>query len=324
MKKKASPREKPQLHPRNQHRGRYDFTQLIESCSELAPFVKLNIYQDLSIDFFDPEAVKMLNKALLKKYYQIAHWDIPENYLCPPIPGRADYIHHIADLLGRHNQGKIPRGSKIQCLDIGVGANCIYPLIGNHEFGWSFIGADIDPIAIASANKIITENPILQGNIEIRWQKNATDIFQGIILPNERIDLSLCNPPFHTSLAEARAGTQRKIKNLTGKKTNQPVLNFGGQQNELWCEGGEGRFVEEMIHQSKQFEKSCLWFSTLIAKEANLKHVYQTLKKLAAVDVITIPMGQGNKISRIVAWTFQQKEQQQKWMNSRWNNAISS
>ena len=143
--KKNEPfKEKPQLHPRNKHRGRYDFEKLTESNPELAPYVKLNPHNDLSIDFFNPDAVKMLNKALLKQYYDIANWDIPSHYLCPPIPGRADYIHHIADLLGSCNKGNIPSGNKIKCLDIGVGANCIYPLIGNKEYGWSFIGCDID------------------------------------------------------------------------------------------------------------------------------------------------------------------------------------
>jgi len=161
-KKKEYPKEKSSLHPRNRHRERYDFKQLIESCPELAQFVKINIYNDESIDFSDPEAVKMLNKALLKRYYEIDNWNIPQNYLCPPIPGRADYIHHIADLLCSNNYGKIPTGEKIKCLDIGVGANCVYPIIGNKEYGWSFIGSDIDPVAIGSATKIIELNPSLK------------------------------------------------------------------------------------------------------------------------------------------------------------------
>jgi len=114
------------------------------SCPELGVFVKLNDYNDESIDFSNPEAVKMLNTALLKHYYKINHWNIPANYLSPPIPGRADYIHHIAELLGGSNNGKIPTDNKIKCLDIGVGASCVYPIIGNKEYGWSFVGSEID------------------------------------------------------------------------------------------------------------------------------------------------------------------------------------
>ena len=244
--------------------------------------------------------------------------NIPPNYLCPPIPGRADYIHHIADLLGSSNQEKIPTGNQIKCLDIGVGANCVYPIIGNKEYGWSFIGADIDPVSIESAGTIVELNPVLKGQIELRLQNNPKDIFYGIIQKEELFDLTICNPPFHASLADARSGTLRKLKNLNAKKTIKIVLNFGGQNGELWCQGGEERFVRDMIHQSKQFATSCFWFSTLISKESNLKSIYESLKREKAVGVKTIPMGQGNKISRIVAWTFLLQEQQNEWIKRRW------
>ncbi len=311
-------KEKSRLHPRNKHRERYDFKQLVNSCPELAEFVKLNVYNDESIDFSNPEGVKTLNKALLKQYYSIDEWDIPPNYLCPPIPGRADYIHHIADLLCSNNYGKIPKGNKVKCLDIGVGANCIYPIIGNKEYGWSFIGSDIDPVAIESANKIIDSNPLLKGKIELKIQHNSKDFFYSIIQKDELIDFSICNPPFHASLAEAQSGTLRKLKNLNQKVPAKSILNFGGQNSELWCEGGEKRFVGKMIRQSKKFSDSCFWFSTLISKQSNLKSVYEALKRAEAIEVKTIPMGQGNKTSRIVAWTFLTQAQQKKWKDERW------
>ena len=226
--KREHPKLKSQLHPRNKHRERYDFKKLIDACPGLAQFVKLNDYQDESIDFFDPEAVKMLNKALLMHFYGISFWDIPDRYLCPPIPGRADYIHYAADLLADKNKGKIPSGDKIRCLDVGVGANCVYPIIGNSEYGWSFNGTDIDPVAVKMAKSIVEHNPSLKGNIEIRFQSNPKDIFRGIIQNNEFFDLTICNPPFHASQAEAQAGTLRKLSNLKNKKVTKNNLNFGG------------------------------------------------------------------------------------------------
>ncbi len=316
--KREHPKEKTRLHPRNRHRERYDFKELIQSCPELESFVKLNIYNEDSIDFFNPEAVKMLNKALLKHYYDIDNWDIPQNYLCPPIPGRADYIHYIADLLCSKNFGKMPRGAKIKCLDIGVGANCVYPIIGNKEYGWSFIGTDIDTVSIENANKIIESNPVLRNVVELRFQKQPTDIFFGIMRKDERVDVTVCNPPFHASFAEAQSGTIRKLSNLGQKKSTQPILNFGGQSNELWCKGGEEKFVRDMIRQSKLFADSCFWFSTSVSKQSHLKNIYELLKKTEALEVKTIAMGQGNKTSRIVAWTFLNPEQQRKWADERW------
>lgn len=316
--KKVHPTEKLKLHPRNKNRVRYDFRQLTGSLPELAQYVRPNIYGDESVDFANPDAVKALNKALLIHHYGITSWDIPNGYLCPPVPGRADYIHHIAGFLGKNNMGKIPTGQQIKCLDIGVGAGCIYPIIGNHEYGWSFTGSDIDPVAIESSKKITESNRSLTGKIECRLQTNPKDIFVGIIHKDELIDLSICNPPFHASAKEAQAGSLRKINNLNQGKTIKPVLNFGGQNHELWCEGGEEKFVRNMILQSKKFADKCFWFSTLISKSSNLKSIYKTLEHVKALSFETIPMGQGNKISRIVVWTFLTDEEQSRWKCLRW------
>ena len=317
-KKRTHPKEKLELHPRNQHRERYNFKDLVKSCPDLAPYVILNAYQDESIDFFNPEAVKMLNTALLKKYYDLKYWDIPANYLCPPIPGRADYVHHVADLLGEKNKGKIPLGHDIYCLDIGVGANCVYPIIGHKEYGWSFVGSDIDAIAVDSASRIVEKNPSMSQRIEIRQQPNPLDIFKGIIKKDEKFDLTICNPPFHASAAESESATLRKLSNLKSQKINKPELNFGGRNNELWREGGEEKFVKDMIQQSREFSASCFWFSTLISKQSNLKKAYQELDNKGALEWKAIPMAQGNKISRVLAWTFLSKEEQKQWIDSRW------
>jgi len=307
------------LHPRNKHQGRYDFKLLIESSPELAQFVKPNIHNDDSIDFADPVSVKALNKALLKSQYEVDYWDIPENYLVPPIPGRADYIHHMADLLRSNNYGKIPTGKTITCLDIGVGASCIYPIIGNIEYGWSFIGTDIDSVAIETCTEIIKQNPKLTGSIELKLQKDAKDMLYGVITKEDRVDFSICNPPFHNSAEEAQAGSNRKVKNLSKGKVKTATLNFGGQDNELCYEGGERKFIRELIRQSKNFSDSCFWYSTLVSKQTNLKYYYETLDDAKAVEVVTIPMGQGNKTSRILAWSFLTTEQQKLWKNAKWN-----
>ncbi|MBI9067339.1 MAG: 23S rRNA (adenine(1618)-N(6))-methyltransferase RlmF [Salinivirgaceae bacterium] len=317
-KKKEPSTNKPRLHQRNRNNERYDFSKLIETCPDLAAFVSPNKYGDDSIDFANPEAVKMLNKAILKFYYNIEFWDIPEGYLCPPIPGRADYIHHMADLLCTHNYGKIPTGPSIKCLDIGIGANCIYPLLGLTEYGWSFIGSDIDPVSIDSAKNIIENNPSLKGNVECRLQENSKDFFYGILPKDELVDLTICNPPFHASVKDANAGNLRKQSNLAKEKVTEVAKNFGGQSTELWYDGGERRFVRNMILQSKKFATNCYWFSTLISKQSNLASAYEILEQANAEEVVVIPMGQGNKSSRIVAWTFLSKEEQIKWKNDRW------
>jgi 23S rRNA (adenine1618-N6)-methyltransferase len=152
---------KKSLHPRNFHNNRYDFPQLLKSLPKLKNYVFKNKYDELSIDFSNAKAVLTLNKALLSHFYDIKEWSIPDGYLCPPIPGRADYLHYIADILAKSNNNKIPKGSNIKGLDIGIGANCIYPIIGNSVYGWSFVGSDIEKESIKSSQKIIESNKII-------------------------------------------------------------------------------------------------------------------------------------------------------------------
>jgi 23S rRNA (adenine1618-N6)-methyltransferase len=303
------------LHPRNRHQGRYDLGLLTKDTPELAAFITLNPYGEQSIDFSDPTAVKTLNRALLKTFYNVDHWDVPDNYLCPPVPGRADYIHYLADLLAQSNAGVIPRGPTVQVLDVGVGANGIYPIIGHSEYGWRFLGSDIDSEALASVSAIIQANHRLADGIEVRRQMSPTHMFKGLLNAQERFDLTLCNPPFHASQQEAQSGSQRKWRGLGKYRPGDkaPRLNFGGQNNELWCPGGEALFVRRMIEESTDVGSQVLWFSTLISKESNLPNVYRSLEKVDAAEVRTVQMAQGQKKSRFVAWTFLDASAQQAW-----------
>lgn len=300
-----SPAAKAKLHPRNPHQGRYDFAALIAASAELAKFVAKNAYGDDSIDFANPQAVKALNRALLAHFYGISEWDTPDGYLCPPIPGRADYIHTLADLLTGPT-GEIPRGNEIRGLDIGVGANAIYPMLGRASYGWRFVGSDIDPVSLQNAAHIFASNTVLKDGLETRSQRQSKHIFTGIIGADDYFDFTLCNPPFHASAADAAAGSNRKLRNLglASKAQSQPKLNFAGQSNELWCDGGEARFIGQMIAESVQFATQVGWFTTLVSKSEHLPSLYRALKRVGALEVRTLEMTQGQKISRVLAWRF--------------------
>ncbi len=315
--KQESSAVKPTIHPRNPHRFRYDFQALIATCPDLKPYVSVNSFGSETINFSDPHAVKMLNRAILKHFYKIDYWDIPPQYLCPPIPGRADYVHHLADILA--NGADVPTGKNIVGLDVGIGANCVYPIIGHQSYGWSFVGSDTDPKAIKTAQLIVASNAAIKPFVECRLQPSSSHIFKNIIQPSERFDFTICNPPFHASAAEAVAGTGRKWHNLDNQKAKQTnAPNFGGQPSELWCEGGEAGFIGRMIQESSQAADKCLWFTTLVSKQTTLPNIYKLLKKAKAIGIETVEMAQGQKISRFVAWTFLSKHEQRVWRESRW------
>jgi len=273
---------------------------LCESCPALREFITQTPTGEPTVNFADPQAVKTLNKALLMHFYGVTQWDIPDGYLCPPVPGRADYIHHLADLLAEGNNGVVPAEATL--LDIGTGSNLIYPLIGVHEYGWRFTGSEVDPQAFANATAIINGNAGMSRAIRLRRQKEASAIFTGIIHKNEQYDATLCNPPFHDSAESARAGSERKRRNLG--QAADAALNFGGQQQELWCEGGEVAFITKMIAESAQFARQVKWFTTLVSRSENLPPLYRALTDVGAVKVVKKEMAQGQKQSRFIAWTF--------------------
>lgn len=314
------------LHERNAHRGRYDFNKLIAAEPQLKPFVIKNPKGEDSINFSDPKAVKMLNKALLAAYYDIEYWDIPEHYLCPPIPGRADYIHRVAELLDGEVKGKYPH-RHVQALDVGVGANCIYPIVGVSQYGWQYVGSDVDPKSIESAQAIVDRNGSLNGKIKLVEQASDAYIYRGVIQPNDRFDVTTCNPPFHRSAEEASTGSQRKLDNLKANqrkkgvktqtnqaKANTPTLNFGGQNAELWCEGGEAAFIRKMANESQAFGAQVLWFTTLISKKDNVRPMRKQLENLGVKAIRVIEMSQGQKVSRFMAWSYMDKQQRKAWI----------
>lgn len=291
--------KKGELHPNNPHKGRYDFKILIEKLPELKSFIIKNPIGEDTIDFSDNQAVICLNKALIKTYYNIENWDIPAGFLCPPIPGRADYIHYIADLLTKKKN--------INVLDIGTGANCIYPIIGSQTFSWNYTASDIDPKSIENAQKIIDSNENLKNKVKLKLQKDRNHIFVGVIEKNDRFDLTMCNPPFHSSLEDALKANQRKVDNLNkGNKNIQKGLNFGGQKAELWCPGGERLFLKKMAKESAIFASQVYYFTSLISNKENVKPTIKVLEKLGAKCQV-LEMSQGQKISRVLAWTFNQK-----------------
>jgi 23S rRNA (adenine1618-N6)-methyltransferase len=94
-----------------------------------------------------------------------------------------------------------------------------------------------------------------------------------------------------------------------GREDKGPARNFGGQGVELWCEGGEAGFIRRMIAESLELNDQVRWFTTLVSNSASLPSVHRALRQAEALDIRTLPMAQGQKQSRFVAWSFLGSEQ---------------
>ncbi len=99
----------------------------------------------------------------------------------------------------------------------------------------------------------------------------------------------------------APAGASAKRRNL-GLAPKVP--QFGGQQQELWCEGGEVAFISQMIRESQAFARQVKWFTSLVSRGDNLPPLYRLLTEVGAVKVVKKEMAQGQKQSRFIAWSL--------------------
>ena len=301
-------KEKSGFHIKNKHKFGYNIDALCRVHPDLKQFVFENEYQKTTVDFANPMAVKALNTALLFRHYNIVYWKFPDNNLCPPIPGRVDYIHHLAELLESSGLTQ-----DISVLDIGTGASCIYPILGHAEYGWRFVGTDIDESSLQCATEIVKYNN-LGDIIQLRFQKDKAQILGGVINHIDKFSASLCNPPFFKSEKDAEATTLRKLKGLKNN-ASIPTRNFSGKLTELCYDGGEKAFIHNYLYQSSLLKTSCYWYTTLVSKKENVISIYTSLEKLGATNIKTISMNKGNKVSRIVAWTFLTKDEQNQWSN---------
>ena len=318
--KKDPAATKAKLHPRNKNNKVYDINALALKHPTLGPYIIEGKHGLPTIKFSNPKAVLELNKAILVSHYNIKGWTVPEGYLCPPIPGRADYIHHLADILATFNGNKIPKGTHIKAFDLGVGANCVYPLIGHTEYQWSYVATDFDKLALKNAKAILKQNPQVEQHISLRHQTNREHFFKNVIKEQEYFDVMICNPPFYSSLEEANQASQRKITKLTkGKITGKSKRNFAGQKHELCYQGGETTFISKLIKESKIYANQFCIFSSLVSQSKHLPKLLQQLESAGVAYKAVTPMAQGQKSSRILSWSFLNEKQRGIWVETRWH-----
>lgn len=283
------------LHEQNLHRKGYNFELLTATVPSLKSYLKANKRGQLTIDFSDATSVRLLNKALILSHYELDYWELPEQYLCPAVPGRAEYIHHIANHYRLQNQD-------ICVLDIGTGASLIYPIIGTYHYSWRFIASDISAASLNNARSIIEHNERLQNKVILRQQSNGSYIFRNVMQRDDRVDLMICNPPFYASREDAQKSHQRKNRNLKIRKGTPP--NFSGLSHELWVKGGERQFLTNIIRESKAYVQQIKRYSSLVSRETYLHGAIKALQQQKVKHYEVIEFGTSNKKSRILTWNY--------------------
>merc|ERR1740130_1031884 len=268
--KKKATNKKYSVHPRNKYfENQPDFAALSLRYKSFATHVKDN-GKHCSIDFKNPESVKCLNQTLLLHDFNIK-WDMPTTNLCPPIPGRCDYVHWVEDLLKDREKCTSftphPEG-KVRGVDVGTGSSVIFPLLAlalHRDENWSFVASDIDPISVDWAKKNVQANDF-SDRIDVRLVKQSCSLL-GLIGGDDGVfDFTMCNPPFFSSTQEA-------------EEKKNPKNNRKATSYELVCEGGEEAFVEKMVRDSLVLKKKVWWYTSMIGKKGTLKRLLRLLRE---------------------------------------------
>lgn len=281
------------MHPDNPYAKGYQFEALEQIVPELKAYRHVTPSGKFSLNFAHPEVVFLLNKALLKRDYDITHWDLPQGYLCPAVPGRLDYLLYLNDFMNKKET--------IQVFDLGFGSSCIYGILAERHFGWNVTGSDIDEITYDNALNIVHKNGLF---LNLRLQPNRTSYFKQVIKQDDYFDISICNPPFFESMEQAFTKGSRKWKLVGKDRYNTKTLNFGGKKNELTAPEGEKGFIIGMMSESVQFKNQVGLFTTLISNQSTVEVAKNTLEQIGASEVHLIEMNQGQKKSRFIAWKF--------------------
>ena len=288
------------MHPKNRYRyERPDFRRFVEICPEFRQYTTTSSTEDghVSVDFRNWDACRELVRLQFQEDFGIS-WTIPKPHLVPPIANRLNYLCFIHDLISLWSPEPKNRASyEYKVLDIGCGANLVYPLLGAVYFGWSFVGCDVntDALRIAATNR--DANPSISPCIILKkvasqpcqGNNGTRGIIGSCLDDDDTFDACVCNPPFFSNFSDMG---------------QNPLTNYGGTSMEMVYPGGEESFVIEMIQDSAQHKHSIAWFSTMVGKKQTLKHAKKLLYSLGNTCIRTHELVQGTTHRWVISWSF--------------------
>lgn len=273
-----------------------------------------------SLKLFDPKSRLFFARLMLKKYFDVQKYPLPLGYLIPNVSGRFYSLILLKKLIEKKEAEQLQSGNSIisktqvealffereekrvhkngqkrRIIDLGVGANCIFPLLAAKAFDWKVLGFEKNEKSYKIAQEIITSNNLEK---EITLECNATyerlifDFFTKFRSGEEDHvhDALICNPPFYFNFKDFK---KRKRKGFTGKP------------HEVICEGGEVRFAKSLITESEMLRKKIRWFSLYLSEKSSMFALKRKLDSLDSVSRVfhrIIPLGKKKRF--FLAWTF--------------------
>ncbi|XP_065369138.1 U6 small nuclear RNA (adenine-(43)-N(6))-methyltransferase [Calliphora vicina] len=286
------------MHPRNIFKQPPDYTELAIKYPEFRRVCKLELTGKVCIDYKNETALRALTQTLLLEYFQLSVAFAPGS-LVPTLPLRLNYILWLEDVL----QTPCTTNYPIKGIDIGCGSSCIYSLLAAKKNNWQMVALESNATNLQFAGQNI-ENNKLETLITLYPQQDKTQIFQEYFKhletssPGVIYDFCLCNPPFFDSQSEANNKTRK-----SGKRPpphNCPT----GYKEELSCQGGEVKFVQQIIEESLLFKEKIRVFTSMLGLKSSLMHVLNILKSKDIDNFCSTEFHQGNTTRWGVAWSY--------------------
>ncbi|PYH87669.1 DUF890 domain protein [Aspergillus ellipticus CBS 707.79] len=281
---------------RNIYKDEVDFSALALQSPAFAKHLKANG----QLDFSDPDAVRQLTTSLLQRDFDLTV-EIPGNRLCPPVPNRLNYILWLQDLLdttGDQYQDDYDPDREVVGLDIGTGCCSIYPLLGcSMRPHWSFVATDIDDDNIRTSRETVSANK-LDSRVKIIKTDPKDDLFAlDSMLKLDRLDFTMCNPPFYSSRDELLASAEAKER--------PPFTACTGSEIEMVTSGGEIAFITRMIEESLRLRDKVHWYTSMLGKLSSVSVLIEKLLEHKNNNYAVTEFVQGNKTRRwAIAWSW--------------------
>ena len=278
----------------------------LSSEEDLAPF-----FDGARYSFSRPGALAALTRALLRRDFSL-EWRPPADRLCPPVPGRLNYLLWAEDLPARLALGRLaacavppppPPPLPALSLDVGVGANAIFPLLGARLGGFcsQWLATDIDAVAVAGARAAATRAGLPPSALAVLSVEPGGPLLAGALPAAAAaggaplVAVTVCNPPFFASWEEA-VESMRRAPARAGA--------CGGAPHEMATVGGEAAFAGRLADESQPLGERALWFSCMLGKRASVADVSLRLARARVPALRTTELVQGVTRRWAVAWSW--------------------
>ena len=122
----------------------------------------------------------------------------------------------------------------------------------------------------------------------------------------DKVDFTMCNPPFFTSATDMTATHLTKSRSPSAICSGAPVeMIYDGGDGGDGGSGGDLGFVMRMLDESMVLQERVQWYTSMLGKLASATALVQALKERGVSNWVVTSLQAGNVTRRwVVGWSF--------------------